>query len=75
MDFSLNAVSPVDGRYRKITEPLAAYFSEGAIIRYRLLVEVEYFIALCKIPLPQLAGFNKKMFPKLCPFNPPRSYL
>ncbi len=65
MDFSLNAVSPVDGRYRKITEPLAAYFSEGAIIRYRLLVEVEYFIALCKIPLPQLAGFNKKMFPKL----------
>ncbi len=65
MDFSLNAVSPVDGRYRKLTEPLAAYFSEGAIIRYRLLVEVEYFIALCKIPLPQLKGFNKKMFPKL----------
>ncbi len=65
MDFSLNAVSPVDGRYRKITESLAAYFSEGAIIRYRLLVEVEYFIALCKIPLPQLKGFNKKMFPKL----------
>jgi len=65
MDFSLNAVSPVDGRYHKITEPLAAYFSEGAIIRYRLLVEVEYFIALCKIPLPQLKGFNKKIFPKL----------
>ncbi len=65
MDFSLNAVSPVDGRYRKLTEPLAAYFSEGAIIRYRLLVEVEYFIALCKIPLPQLKGFNTKMFPKL----------
>ena len=65
MDFSLNAVSPVDGRYRKITEPLGAYFSEGAIIRYRLLVEVEYFIALCKIPLPQLSGVDRKMFPKL----------
>jgi adenylosuccinate lyase len=65
MDYSLNAVSPVDGRYRKITEPLAAFFSEGAIIRYRLLVEVEYFIALCKIPLPQLKGFDKRMFPKL----------
>jgi adenylosuccinate lyase len=65
MDLSLNAVSPVDGRYRKVTEPLAAYFSEGAIIRYRVLAEVEYFIALCRIPLPQLKGFNKKMFPKL----------
>jgi adenylosuccinate lyase len=65
MDFSLNAVSPVDGRYQKITEPLAAYFSEGAIIRYRVLVEVEYFISLCRIPLPQLKDFNKKMFPKL----------
>ncbi len=65
MDLSLNAVSPVDGRYRKVTEPLTAYFSESAIIRYRVLVEVEYFIALCRIPLPQLKGFNKKMFPKL----------
>jgi adenylosuccinate lyase len=65
MDSSLNAVSPVDGRYKKITEPLAAYFSESAIIRYRLLVEVEYFIALCEIPLPQLKGFNNKVFPKL----------
>jgi adenylosuccinate lyase len=65
IDLSLNAVSPVDGRYRKVTEPLAAYFSEGAIIRYRLLAEVEYFIALCRIPLPQLIGFDKKMFPKL----------
>ncbi len=65
MDFSLNAVSPVDGRYHKVTEPLSAFFSEGAIIRYRLLVEVEYFIALCAIPLPQLKGFDKKKFPKL----------
>ena len=59
MDRSLNAISPIDGRYRKVTEPLAAYFSESAIIRYRLMVEAEYFIALCNIPLPQLLGFNK----------------
>ncbi|MDP1621545.1 MAG: adenylosuccinate lyase [Bacteroidales bacterium] len=65
MELSLNAVSPVDGRYRKSTEALAAYFSEAAIIRYRILVEVEYFIALCKLPLPQLSGFDKKKFPKL----------
>ena len=65
MDYNLNAISPIDGRYRKITDPLAAYFSEGAIIRYRILVEVEYFIALCKMPLPQLENFNRKVFPKL----------
>ena len=65
MDFSINAISPIDGRYCKITHPLAACFSEGAIIRYRLLVEVEYFIALCRLPLPQLKGFDKKAFRKL----------
>jgi adenylosuccinate lyase len=65
MDLHIHAISPIDGRYRKTTEPLAAYFSEGAIIRYRLLAEVEYFIALCRIPLPQLKGFEKKLFPKL----------
>ncbi|MFZ4562189.1 MAG: adenylosuccinate lyase [Bacteroidales bacterium] len=65
MEKTTEAISPVDGRYRSIAEPLAAYFSEGAIIRYRILVEVEYFIALCKIPLPQLKGFEKKLFPKL----------
>jgi len=65
MDNELNAISPVDGRYRNITESPAAYFSEGAIIRYRILVEVEYFIALCKIPLPQLKGINPKVFTKL----------
>jgi len=65
MDNELNAISPVDGRYRNTTESLASYFSEGAIIRYRILVEVEYFIALCKIPLPQLKGINNKVFPKL----------
>jgi adenylosuccinate lyase len=65
MEKSIEAISPVDGRYRPVTEPLASYFSEGAIIRYRILVEVEYFIAICKIPLPQLKGFDKKMFQKL----------
>ncbi len=53
----LTAISPIDGRYRGKTEPLAAYFSEYALIRYRVRVEVEYFIALCELPLPQLAGF------------------
>ncbi|HTX89383.1 MAG TPA: adenylosuccinate lyase [Bacteroidales bacterium] len=62
---ALEAISPVDGRYRKVTEPLAAYFSEAAIIRYRVQVEVEYFIALCRIPLLQLKGFNAKLFPRL----------
>jgi adenylosuccinate lyase len=60
MDPSLYAISPVDGRYRKTTEKLAEYFSEAAIIRYRVMVEAEYFIALCRIPLPQLAGFGEK---------------
>lgn len=53
---SLNAISPVDGRYWKQSEDLAAYFSEEALMKYRLLVEIEYFIALCELPLPQLAG-------------------
>lgn len=55
---SLLAVSPVDGRYARQTEPLREYFSEYALIRYRVRVEIEYFIALCSIPLPQLAGFD-----------------
>ena len=53
----LTAISPIDGRYRGKTEALAGYFSEFALIRYRVRVEVEYFIALCELPLPQLAGF------------------
>jgi len=65
MDAALSAISPVDGRYRKVTEPLAAYFSESSIIRYRVKVEVEYFIALCNIPLPQLREFNKDLFSEL----------
>ena len=55
---TLTAISPVDGRYRKVTEKLADYFSEQALIRYRIRVEVEYFIALAELPLPQLAGID-----------------
>jgi adenylosuccinate lyase len=62
---SLTAISPVDGRYRNKTEELAAYFSEYALIKYRVHVEVEYFITLCEIPLPQLANFPVKQFPAL----------
>jgi adenylosuccinate lyase len=62
---SLNAISPVDGRYRKATENLANYFSEAALIKYRVMVEVEYFIALCEIPLPQLQFFDKARFEDL----------
>jgi adenylosuccinate lyase len=61
----LNAISPIDGRYRKQTTPLAAFFSEFALIRYRIRVEVEYFIALCQIPLPQLTAFPKEHFQTL----------
>ena len=59
---SLLAVSPIDGRYARQTEPLREYFSEYALIRYRVRVEIEYFIALCNIPLPQLADFDKSRF-------------
>ena len=55
---TLTAISPIDGRYRSKCEPLADYFSEFALIRYRVRVEVEYFIALCEIPLPQLAEYH-----------------
>ena len=55
----LTAISPIDGRYRNKTEKLADYFSEQALIRYRIRVEVEYFIALCELPLPQLAGIDR----------------
>ena len=61
----LTAVSPIDGRYHSKTSQLSRYFSEYALIRYRVKVEVEYFIALCNIPLPQLAGVAKVLFPKL----------
>ena len=61
----LNAVSPIDGRYRGKIADLAKYFSEEALIKYRVKVEIEYFIALCEIPLPQLADFNKDLYPNL----------
>ena len=61
----LTAISPVDGRYRGKTESLAEYFSEFALIRYRVRVEIEYFIALCELPLPQLQGFDNTLFPQL----------
>ncbi|MFK5890733.1 MAG: adenylosuccinate lyase [Flavobacteriaceae bacterium] len=62
---SLNAISPIDGRYRSKVVALAAYFSEEALINYRVKVEIEYFLALCEIPLPQLKDFNKADFEKL----------
>ena len=61
----LTAISPIDGRYRGKTEPLAAYFSEYALIKYRVQVEVEYFITLCEFPLPQLSGVDKHLFETL----------
>lgn len=61
----LTAISPIDGRYRNKTEKLSGYFSEFALIRYRIRVEIEYFIALCELPLPQLADFDKSLFPQL----------
>lgn len=61
----LTAISPIDGRYRGKTEPLADYFSEYALIRYRIRVEIEYFISLCELPLPQLEAFDHTLFPRL----------
>lgn len=62
---ALTAISPIDGRYRNKTEQLAKYFSEYALIKYRAFVEIEYFIFLCEIPLPQLKGVDKSIFGKL----------
>jgi adenylosuccinate lyase len=61
----LTAISPVDGRYRSKVEELAAYFSEFSLIKYRIKVEIEYFISLCSIPLPQLASMDRAKFDKL----------
>ncbi len=66
MDLSvLTAISPIDGRYRSKTDALAGYFSEYALIRYRVRVEIEYFITLCELPLPQLEQFNHALFEPL----------
>ena len=62
---TLTAISPVDGRYFRQTEPLTEYFSEYALIRARVRVEVEYFIALCELPLPELAAVQPGLFPVL----------
>jgi adenylosuccinate lyase len=62
---ALNAISPIDGRYRSKTKSLACYFSEEALIQYRVRVEIEYFISLCELPLTQLADFNPSLFEEL----------
>ncbi len=62
---SLNAISPIDGRYGKQTSVLSDYFSEFGLIKYRVRVEIEYFIELCKLNLPQLSGINESIFPSL----------
>ena len=62
MNNSLHAISPLDGRYSSQTVELSEYFSEFALIKYRVRVEIEYFIALCELPLPQLADFDKSLY-------------
>ena len=62
---TLNAISPIDGRYRKSTKSLASYFSEEALIKYRVLVEIEYFISLCENDLPQLKSVSSSVFEAL----------
>lgn len=62
---NLSAISPIDGRYRRVTQKLENYFSEAALFKYRILVEVEYFIALCEKQIPQLAGIDKSKFENL----------
>ena len=61
----LNAISPIDGRYRNKVAKLADFYSEESLIKYRVKVEIEYFIALCEIPLPQLQGFDSNLFTDL----------
>ncbi len=61
----LSAISPIDGRYRRATEPLGAFFSEGALIRYRVMMEIEYFIALCEIPIDKLKSIKSSQYKDL----------
>ncbi|MGB8489783.1 MAG: adenylosuccinate lyase, partial [Bacteroidales bacterium] len=65
---NLTAISPLDGRYRQKVDELDVYFSEFGLIRYRLMVEAEYFISLCDIPLPQLTDFRKENYSTLRSF-------
>ena len=58
----LTSISPIDGRYYRQVKELSSYYSEFALIRYRVRVEIEYFIALCRLPLPQLEDFDPAMF-------------
>ena len=62
---ALEAISPIDGRYSRQTKDLAKYFSEASLIKYRVKVEIEYFIALCELGLPQLSNFDKSKFDNL----------
>ena len=62
---ALHAISPIDGRYSNKVSNLSPFFSEAALIKYRVLVEIEYFIGLCECPLPQLSAFDKNLYPKL----------
>ena len=64
-NYSLNAISPIDGRYFAKTKVLSSFFSEFSLIRYRLKVEIEYFISLCELPLPQLKNFDINLFKTL----------
>lgn len=64
-NYSLNAISPIDGRYFNKTKVLSSFFSESSLIRYRVKVEIEYFISLCELPLPQLKNFDSKLFKTL----------
>ena len=61
----LTSISPIDGRYYRQVSDLSSYYSEFALIRYRVRVEIEYFIALCELPLPQLEGFDKRLYDSL----------
>ncbi len=65
MGSALNAISPIDGRYAATTQQLSGYFSEAALIKYRVFIEIEYFIALCQVPLPQLKEVNHRIFDDL----------
>ena len=62
---ALNAITPIDGRYSRVTEPLGKYFSEAALIQYRVRIEIEYFIALCEEGIPQLKEVNASLYPQL----------
>ena len=61
----LTSISPIDGRYYRQVSDLSSYYSEFALIRYRVRVEIEYFIALCELPLQQLEGFDKRLYDSL----------